>query len=131
MSASRTKLAGTPEVPEFTSVVLGQASDSDAYGQLTSADNLSGTAEDRSYAYDAAGNMTRNSGLCAANPNMVYPSGGMAGATSFHKHAPNTICGSTVSYDATGNTTAYDLDGAGPKPSRSFVYDGENRVSVR
>jgi RHS repeat-associated protein len=30
-------------------------------------------------------------------------------------------------YDANGNTLAYDPDGAGYKPARSFVYDLENR----
>jgi RHS repeat-associated protein len=36
-----------------------------------------------------------------------------------------------VSYDANGNTTNYDVDGAGPLMPRSFAYDGENRpISV-
>lgn len=94
---------------------------------MTLADNASGSAEDCAYAYDAAGNMTRNSGLCAANPNMAYPTPGAAGLQSFHRHGPSTICGQNVTYDANGNTLTYDLDGTGPKPSRSLVYDGENR----
>jgi RHS repeat-associated protein len=32
-----------------------------------------------------------------------------------------------VSYDAAGNTIAYDADGAGPGLPRAFTYDGENR----
>ena len=29
-------------------------------------------------------------------------------------HAPTSICGAPVSYDANGNTLAYDRDGTGP-----------------
>jgi RHS repeat-associated protein len=48
-----------------------------------------------------------------------------------HPHAPNAICGVAVSYDANGNTTTYDVDGAGPIMPRSVAYDGENRpISV-
>ncbi len=48
-----------------------------------------------------------------------------------HAHAPNSICGTAVTYDANGNTTNYDVDGAGPMLPRSFTYDGENRpVSI-
>ena len=42
--------------------------------------------------------MTRNSALCAANPNISYVNG--AGAA--HSHAPTSICGAVVSYDANG-----------------------------
>jgi hypothetical protein len=45
----------------------------DELDRLRNADNDNGTVDDRWYAYDAADNMTYNSGLCAANPNMVYP----------------------------------------------------------
>ena len=45
----------------------------DLLDRLVSADNLGGTADDRSYAYDDADNMIYNSELCAANPNLVYP----------------------------------------------------------
>jgi RHS repeat-associated protein len=49
-------------------------------------------------------------------------------------HAPTSICGTALgeaNYDANGNTLTYDPDGAGPRPSRSFAYDGENRpVSI-
>ena len=55
---------------------------------------------------------------------MVYPAQGVA---SGHPHAPNTICGIPVTYDAGGNTTSYDVDGTGPLLPRSFAYDGENR----
>jgi RHS repeat-associated protein len=47
--------------------------------------------------------------------------------TAPHPHAPSTICGSTVSYDANGNTTGYDVDGAGPTTPRYVIYDAENR----
>ncbi len=46
-------------------------------------------------------------------------------------HAPTSICGTAVSYDANGNTTAYDADGsAGPIQPRTFTYDLENRPTV-
>jgi RHS repeat-associated protein len=95
----------------------------DGLDRLVSADGF-GSADDRAYAYDAADNMVWNSGLCAQNPNMVYPA---PGATAIRPHAPTSICGAAVTYDANGNTLAYDADGAGVKPARSFVYDLENR----
>ena len=96
----------------------------DGLDRLTSADNQNGMEEDRTYAYDGADNMVFNSGLCAENPNLAYP---VAGAASVRPHAPISICGSAVTYDANGNTTSYDVDGAGPMLPRSFTYDGENR----
>jgi hypothetical protein len=39
-----------------------------------------------------------------------------------HRHAPNSICGSAVDFDANGNTTNYDVDGAGPLLPRAFSY---------
>ena len=96
----------------------------DALGRLVSADRASGTAEDRAYAYDDADNLIWNSGLCAANPNMAYPAQGPA---SIRPHAPTSICGSPVSYDANGNTLGYDSDGAGAGSPRSLAWDGENR----
>ncbi len=42
-------------------------------------------------------------------------------------HAPTTICGARVTYDANGNTLSYDVDGAGIIQPRDFAYDGENR----
>jgi RHS repeat-associated protein len=47
--------------------------------------------------------------------------------TSVRPHAPASICGTAVTYDAAGNTLTYDVDGAGPLQPRSFTYDGENR----
>jgi YD repeat-containing protein len=96
----------------------------DGLDRLISADNQNGTADDATYAYDDADNMVFNSKLCAANPNLVYPAQGVA---SGHPHAPNSICGTAVTYDANGNTTSYDVDGTGPLLPRSFAYDGENR----
>jgi hypothetical protein len=63
----------------------------------------------------------------AANPNLVYPT---QGATAVRPHAPTSICGTAVSYDANGNTLSYDVDGAGPEASRSLAYDLENRPLV-
>jgi RHS repeat-associated protein len=100
----------------------------DALDRLISADSGAGTVDDRAYAYDDADNLVYNSGLCAgsaASPNILYPA---QGASSVRPHAPQTICGSLVTYDANGNTISYDVDGtAGPKSARSFNYDLENR----
>ena len=99
----------------------------DALGRLVSADRAAGTAEDRAYAYDDADNLIWNSGLCAgsaSSPNMAYPAQGPA---SVRPHAPTSICGSPVSYDANGNTLGYDSDGAGAGSPRSLAWDGENR----
>jgi RHS repeat-associated protein len=96
----------------------------DGLDRLITATNNLTPSETRSYAYDAADNMVRNSGLCAATPNLVYPA---QGATSVRPHAPATICGAAVVYDANGNTTSYDSDGAGLKGPRTFIYDLENR----
>jgi RHS repeat-associated protein len=79
------------------------------------------------YAYDAAGNMTMNTGLCAGANRLVYPA---QGAGSGHPHAPSSICGSPVAYDANGNTLAYDGNGPLPGHDRSFAYDGENRPAA-
>ena len=68
--------------------------------------------------------MVFNSGICASNPNMVYPA---QGATSVRPHAPISICGAAVSYDANGNTLKYDPDGVGPQAMRVLAYDLENR----
>jgi YD repeat-containing protein len=46
----------------------------DLLDRLITADNGNGTADDRSFAYDDADNLVFNSGLCAANPNLAYPS---------------------------------------------------------
>ncbi|WP_421694489.1 hypothetical protein [Aestuariivirga sp.] len=93
----------------------------DGIDRLTLADNQTDNSLDRSYGYDDADNMTYNSGLCAANPNLVYAAGA-------HPHAPTSICGTAVTYDANGNTLSYDPDGsAGAIQPRTITYDGENR----
>ena len=94
----------------------------DAMDRLISADNQNGMSDDAAYAYDDADNMVFNSKLCAQNPNLLYPATGQA-----HPHAPNSICGVPVAYDANGNTTHYDVDGAGPLSPRAIAYDLENR----
>jgi hypothetical protein len=103
----------------------------DGLDRLATASNLGDASLSQSFAYDDADNMIYNSALCAANPNMVYPTSGQA-----HPHAPNSICGTpvtydangnTVTYDVDGNTVTYDVDGAGPLSPRAFTYDGENR----
>ncbi len=105
----------------------------DGLDRLVTADNINTNSEDRSYLYDAADNMLRNSGLNAtacpgitAN-NMVFP---VQGVNVVRPHAPTSICGAAVTYDLNGNTTSYDVDGSGPltKPVRTLTYDLENRV---
>ncbi len=106
----------------------------DGLDRLITADNINTNSEDRSYLYDEADNMLRNSGLNAtacpgtAANNMVYP---LQGPASVRPHAPTQICGSPVTYDNNGNTLAYDVDGpspSGPKSVRTLTYDLENRV---
>ena len=58
---------------------------------------------------------------------MAYPAQGPA---SVRPHAPVSICGSPVSYDANGNTLSYDSDGAGAGSPRSLAWDGENRPLI-
>ena len=105
----------------------------DGFDRLSLADsNLANPDQDKAYRYDDADNMVFNSGLCggmAGADNMVYPA---QGATSVQPHAPQTICGVDPTYDANGNTLAYDPDGAGGTiQPRSFTYDAENRpVSI-
>jgi RHS repeat-associated protein len=116
----------------ITAITSPVAANSWTYGydlldRLITADNGVGTADDRSYAYDDADNLTWNSGLCAGNPNLAYPA---QGATAVRPHAPTSICGTAVSYDANGNTLSYDVDGAGPEAARSLAYDLENRPLV-
>jgi RHS repeat-associated protein len=57
----------------------------------------------------------------------VFGSTPVTPVTLARPHAPTSICGVGVSYDANGNTLSYDVDGAGPLQARSFSYDGENR----
>jgi RHS repeat-associated protein len=77
------------------------------------------------YVYDAANNITYNSDLCpnaTASPNIVYPAAGQP-----RPHAPSSICGTPVTYDANGNTLTYDRDGAAWQQPLTLGYDGENR----
>ena len=96
----------------------------DGLDRLISADNDNGTSQDRVFAYDEADNMMANSGVCAGTA-MAYPAAGAP-----RPHAPTSICGTAVTYDANGNTLSYDVDGPGPEVARTLVYDGENRPLV-
>lgn len=114
----------------ITAIASPQAGRSWTYGydsldRLTSAANANTPSESRTYAYDDADNMVYNSGLCAGSPNMVYPAQGSS--TPNHPHAPTSICGTSASYDADGNTLSYDVDGSGPIQPRTIAYDLENR----
>jgi RHS repeat-associated protein len=131
----------------------------DSLDRLRIAINVGTSANSRSYAYDEADNLIYNSALCTATAtpytlfdtaetvpvNISYPNtngatrgqGGsiQAGSNRGHRpHAPDWICGVSLleaNYDANGNTLSYDPDGTGPRPSRTFAYDGENRpVSI-
>src|SRR5205807_2717458 len=77
----------------------------DDLGELITADNVGQSSQDRSYAYDLAGNMTCNSGIdssianasrktyCQSNTNIAYPP---QGAGSVRPHAPASIVGQSV-----------------------------------
>ncbi|WP_119392168.1 RHS repeat-associated core domain-containing protein [Taklimakanibacter lacteus] len=85
-------------------------------GDLIAADNQGDNAQDQTWTYDLAGNMLTNSKVGT----YVYPTQGPA---AVRPHAPLTIAGQAVSYDANGNTVSYAIDGQ----TKSFTYDGENR----
>jgi RHS repeat-associated protein len=117
------------QMSSITSPVLGRSwtYTYDPLDRLATADNANGTADDRTFAYDDADNLIYNSALCAgsaASPNLIYPT---QGATAIRPHAPTSICGTPVTYDANGNTLTYDVDGAGVIAARTLTYDGENR----
>jgi len=67
--------------------------------------------------------------LCAGSPNIAYPAQGVSAG---HPHAPSSICGSAVTYDANGNMLAYDPDGSGPIPARAIAYapDGSRAAKL-
>jgi RHS repeat-associated protein len=111
-------------ITQITSPTLGNGwtYGYDGLDRLIAADNDNGVLDDRQYAYDDADNLIYNSGLCAGNPNLLYPAAGQP-----RPHAPTSICAAPVSYDANGNTLSYDGDGAGPILPRSLIYDAENR----
>jgi RHS repeat-associated protein len=118
----------------------------DSMGRLTraslTANGLSDGPNSRSYGYDAADNMIFNSGLdCdgnpatpSASPNLTYGTASIFNRptlTAGGPHAPASICNTPVEYDADGNTTKYDPDGAaGPLQPRSFTYNNENRPTA-
>src|SRR5438105_11557790 len=56
---------------------------------------------------------------CQTNTNIAYPT---QGASSVRPHAPTSIVGQSVSYDANGNTLSYTVLGQ----ARTLAYDGEN-----
>lgn len=85
-------------------------------GELISADNQGDNAQDQSWTYDLAGNMLTNSKVGT----YTYPT---QGPTAVRPHAPLTVNGQNVSYDANGNTVAYTLAGQ----TKTFTFDGENR----
>jgi YD repeat-containing protein len=87
--------------------------------------NAGDAGQSRFYAYDQAGNMTKNTGLCAGDNTLVYPA---QGVSSGRPHAPVSICGEPVAYDANGNTTDYTAAGV----RKRLFYDAENRpIEVR
>jgi RHS repeat-associated protein len=104
-------------------LVKARSGVSAAFDQAVYASN--DTAYPRIFDHDSSDNMTKNTLLCATSPTMAYPTGS---ASAIRPHAPTSICGTAVSYDANGNTSVYDPDGAsGVKTSRTLIYDLENR----
>ncbi len=87
----------------------------DYAGRLLQADNTTNNAYDRTFTYDAGGNMRSQSGLGA----YLYPA-----ANTAHPHSANSVGAVTFTYVLYGNLTA-GLSG------KTMAYDGENRpVSV-
>ena len=74
--------------------------------------NHSSSADDQSFAYDSAGRITSNSRVGT----YTYPTAGQP-----RPHAPDTVAGNALTYDANGNL----LNGGG----RSYVWDADNLVS--
>ncbi len=85
----------------------------DKLDRLLTSTNASDSGSSRSFTYDAAGNMTSNSGVGA----YAYPT---QGPGAVRPHAQTAAGAATFTYDANGNM----LTGGG----RTLVYDGENRL---
>jgi len=83
----------------------------DYAGRLLAADNVTNNAFDRTFAYDAGGNMVNKSDLGT----YIYPA-----ATDPRPHTPLTVGAETFTYDFNGNMLT-GLNG------KLMTYDGENR----
>lgn len=87
----------------------------DALDRLITATNLDDGARSQSFTYAPNGNLTsKKTGDVTST--YVYPA---ANSSSFPPHAPRSIDGQNLNWDANGNLTS----GRG----RTFVWDGENR----
>lgn len=85
----------------------------DALDRLTAADNANDNALDQTFAYLPNGNLTAMTTAGVAS-SYAYPA-----ATAARPHAPTSVGGQALAWDATGNLTS----GRG----RTFAWDGENR----
>jgi YD repeat-containing protein len=85
----------------------------DKLDRLLTSVNTSDTGANRSFTYDAAGNILTNSGIGT----YTYPA---QGPTAVRPHAQTAAGASNFTYDANGNM----LTGS----ERTLVYDGENRI---
>jgi hypothetical protein len=89
----------------------------DGLWRLISATNTGTAGNTRLFSYNDADSMTRNSGLCAMNPNITYATASIVGRVAVTgaggPHAPSSICGVAPAYDKNGNTLSYDGDGTG------------------
>ena len=101
-----TNLAASPLMESWTYTY-------DLLDRLLTSVNASDTSFNRSFSYDAAGNMSSNSGVGS----YTYPA---QGSTAVRPHAVTAAGSWTFAYDANGNM----LSGAG----RTLVHDGENRL---
>ena len=108
---------GSPSTPAVTWDWLY-----DNLGQLVSADNATGTASDRFYAFDGIGNRTVKRDGTASN------SGGTATSYTPYKTNKYSAIGSlTPVHDDDGNMTAGPLPVA-PGANAALVWDGENQL---
>ena len=82
----------------------------DELDRLTSATDSVTAANNQTFSYDIGGNILSMTGVGS----YAYPA-----ASAARPHAPVTIAGQAMSWDAAGNLIA----GRG----RGFVWDGENR----
>ncbi len=88
-----------------------------AQDRLYTATNVNTPTLNRTYYYDAGGNLNYNSGL----GNYTYPP---QGPTSVRPHAVTSAGSSSFTYDANGNQLTRSVNGT---VDRSIAYDGENR----
>lgn len=92
----------------------------DAAGRLTA---YTDSVNPNSYAFDAVGNITRET-----NPNLVQPPLGSTSMTYDAANRVTTFNGTTVTYDADGNMTRGPVGPLGAPVFADFTWDSRNRL---